>query len=521
MKVPPGVRIMLLAVLPAFLALVAGCNYLPVERQSPEAAYTAGAATLIARLTQEAGQTAVAQLTGQARPTSQSGPPPKQTLAPPTAPPSETPLPPSPTAVPATPTPEPSSTPTQPAAPCNQAEFLGDISLPNDSVFPPGTLLTKVWRVRNIGSCTWNASYAVVFRDGALISPPATALPNVVAPGQIVDLAVAITVPGYAGVFQSTWMLRSDTGEVFGVGADGSVPLFTRLQAPQPTAGPASGYDFVQNYCSLSWRSGEGVLACPGVAQDPDGSIVLVQQPEVETGRASVTGLWTRPNRAANGWISGRTPALLIRSNDHFVAELACMNDGPDCNVLFQLEYSTTNGESGRLGQWRELNEGRSTLIDIDLSLLAGRSIAFTLTVFNEGRARDANAVWLQPRIQSGSTPRASTLVWTRQGARDASTCDELHIAHTATNSAIAIAYDCNGALYELGRALLNTTQLDQLQDWEDRLDNFDGEMYSASANRPVTVWLAFRGYGDVVAGNAEMQALNNLAAQIFNQIVR
>jgi hypothetical protein len=126
----------------------------------------------------------------------------------------------------------------------------------------------------------------------------------------------------------------------------------------------------------------------------------------------------------------------------------------------------------------------------------------------------------LQPRIQPGAIPRTNTLIWTREGSQSISSCEELQIAHTSANSALAVAYDCTRTPFELGRALLNTTQLDQLLAWEERLDNFEGEMYSASGGDPITTWLYFRGFGEVVAGEPEIQALSNFAAQIFNQIV-
>jgi hypothetical protein len=316
-------------------------------------------------------------------------------------------------------------------------------------------------------------------------------------------------------------MLRSDTGELFGSGADGSVPLFARIQVPQPVNTPATGFDIAVNYCSGEWTSGAGILFCPGIFGNESGSVVLVQSPSLEDRRASGYGLWTRPNLAADGWISGQTQSLGIRSGDRFVAEIGCLANSPGCDVNFQLDYRTANGATGRLGRWRETADGITTAVDVDLSPLAGRSVSLILSVFNRGRARDANAFWLLPRVESGGTARTNTLTWTREGLPAEDSCDELHVYYTGPNSAVAVAYDCRIGLQELGRMTLNTDQVQQLRAWVSRLDNFEGEMYSASAGNPVISWVVFRGSGRSVASDGDIHALENFAAQIFFQITR
>jgi hypothetical protein len=400
-------------------------------------------------------------------------------------------------------------------------QLIGDVTVPPDAVFTAGTVFNKVWRVQNIGSCTWSPSYNLVYTGGSLTSASVMALP-VTAPGQTVDLTVSLVAPSRAGVYQGTWMLRSDTGELFGSGADGSVPLFARIQVPMPASIPAAYYDVAVNYCLGEWTSPAGILFCPGLSEDQEGSVILIQAPELENDRASGYGLWTRPSLDADGWISGRTELLSIRSGDHFLAELGCLADSPGCDVIFQLDFRAANGDTGQLGRWRETFDGSTTVINVDLSSLARRNISLILSVFNRGRVRNANAFWLLPRVeQQSQTPRVNTLTWTREGRPNETSCQELHVYHTAANSAVAVAYDCRNQLRELGRAALNANQMEQLRTWETRLDNFEGEVYSAAGGRPVSSWIVFRGMGNGVANDSHIRALDNFAAQIFNLIVR
>lgn len=70
------------------------------------------------------------------------------TLLPPL--PTETPSPEEPTVLPS-PFPSPRATPTTPCVP--DADWVADVTAPDNTVFAPGTAFTKTWRVRNAGAC--------------------------------------------------------------------------------------------------------------------------------------------------------------------------------------------------------------------------------------------------------------------------------------------------------------------------------------------------------------------------------
>ncbi|HVN53787.1 MAG TPA: NBR1-Ig-like domain-containing protein [Anaerolineaceae bacterium] len=114
--------------------------------------------------------------------------------------------------------------------PCNQASFVRDVTVPDSSTFPPGDSFTKIWRLQNIGSCSWTTSYALVFYTGDLMSGPTmVSLPYNVNPGDTIDLSVDLTAPDSAGTYQGEWMLRDANGNLFGVGANASQPIWVRI----------------------------------------------------------------------------------------------------------------------------------------------------------------------------------------------------------------------------------------------------------------------------------------------------
>jgi hypothetical protein len=108
--------------------------------------------------------------------------------------------------------------------PCNQATFNNstiDVTIPDYTYMTPGQVFTKTWRIRNIGTCTWNSSYQLVFLGdsgmgvGAGYAQPLTL--GSVATGQEVDMSVGLTAPMAAGTYSGTWSVKAPNGEVFGI----------------------------------------------------------------------------------------------------------------------------------------------------------------------------------------------------------------------------------------------------------------------------------------------------------------
>ena len=90
-------------------------------------------------------------------------------------------------------------TATLPVSACDKAEYVSDVSVPDGTVFAPGADFTKTWRMKNVGTCTWNTSYTLVFHTGEQMGGPATVnLPGTVPPGQTVDLSVAFKGSRYS-----------------------------------------------------------------------------------------------------------------------------------------------------------------------------------------------------------------------------------------------------------------------------------------------------------------------------------
>jgi len=425
--------IILALVLMGSLVLSACQPFFPTQGPtSADALYTAAAQTIVAQHTLAAGQTAVAQLTSmvgeQPTATSTAIPsvptdtwtPPTATYAAPTAvwvPPTAVWVPPTQPWYPPTWTPRPQPTATPVPVRCDWAQYVNDITVPDGTTFLPGQTFTKIWRMRNIGSCTWNSSYTLVYVSGDRFhNTRAVPLPKVVKPGNVVDLAIEMTAPVTAGHYRSYWMITNQYGETFGIGERANKAFWVDINVSQPES--PHNYDFALNMCTASWRSSAGTLPCPGDEDSSAGSVILLTSPKLETGKTeNEPTLWTRPHQVNGGWIMGVYPVYKVKSGDHFMADIGCLANSTACDVTFNLSYQVQGQPVKSLGSWWERYEGNFTRLDIDLAHLTGQKVQFMLSVTNNGKASAANAFWLAPSIRTVTAPPTPIPEWDVQPA--------------------------------------------------------------------------------------------------------
>ncbi len=201
-----------------------GCNMPSQQAEQHDVAVTQAYQTVEALLTQGVAQTPTVTLTlapAGSTQTATSGPQSPATEEPPTA---------SPTL----------------ETKCDQAAAAYpkiDITIEDDTEMAPGESFTKVWRVVNVGTCTWTPDYAVVWFSGEQLEASRSLPLNVtVPPGQSVDISVDMVAPQEPGTYQSNWKLRNAAGELFGIGPEGQAPFWVRIkvieiatETPTPT----------------------------------------------------------------------------------------------------------------------------------------------------------------------------------------------------------------------------------------------------------------------------------------------
>ena len=112
------------------------------------------------------------------------------------------------------------------------AEFIRDVTIPDDMRLTAGTSFTKTWRIRNNGNAAWRAGFRFVHVGGSAMTDAISHPIPAVQPGQEVDISVVLTAPAAPGSYVSDWRFQDEDGKFFGMN------LFTRIisEAPRPTA---------------------------------------------------------------------------------------------------------------------------------------------------------------------------------------------------------------------------------------------------------------------------------------------
>ena len=146
--------------------------------------------------------------------------------------------------------------------------FFEDVTVPDDTFFRQGETFTKVWKLRNEGTCTWDSGYALVFAGGHMLNAPLTyTLPFQVAPGEIFDLSLDMAAPSQGGTYVSKWLFQNPQGERFGMGASRQDVIYVRI---------------VVGWIVPGGTSGDSTSGGAGAAQPGSGACAVEQDPGVE-----------------------------------------------------------------------------------------------------------------------------------------------------------------------------------------------------------------------------------------------
>lgn len=283
---------------------------------------------------------------------------------------------------------------------CDRIQFVKDVTVPDNSIFAPGSSFTKIWRLKNNGTCTWTTNYRIVFVGGAqMAGQNLMPLPTSVAPGQTVDIPMNFVAPFIAGDYRSNWQIRNERGEVFGASSTANQPFWVsiRVQAP-PTTGLV--YDFVRNVCSAHWFSDAGSLDCPGADNNRNGFILPQTSSDLEDGTTlSQPSLLTAPQNISNGYIRGVYPSFIVQKGDRLQAIVNCEGGATLCGVLFRIDYQLADGIVRDFWAFGEQYDGKYFIVDLDLSPLAGQNVRFVFTILSLGNASGDRALWVEPRV--------------------------------------------------------------------------------------------------------------------------
>ena len=293
------------------------------------------------------------------------------------------------------------NTPT-PSAPCNAVDFVSDVTIPDNTVFQPGAGFVKTWKLKNVGTCTWNKSYSVVYVTGHSMGITLQfPLQTSVASGQTANISISLTAPVQTGNWIGWWKLQDGSGAQFGTGDNHDKAFWVRINVG--STGLLTDPHMANVYCSAVWKSSKTTVPCPSPSVDyTNGMVTFTSTPVLEGGyQDNQPTIIVVPSDGTGGYIAGTFPAFHGHTGQHFVARVGCTNNVSKCSVTFRLKYKL-EGETNEtnLASWDETYDGKTTAVDVDLSLADGKNIQLILVVENKnGSSQDDIAFWLDPQI--------------------------------------------------------------------------------------------------------------------------
>ncbi len=131
-----------------------------------------------------------------------------------------------------------------------------DVTYLDNATVTAGSTFIKTWRLENTGSQSWGTDFKLVFDSGDAMGGSASQpLGKVVAPGQTIDISVSLIAPATPKTYRGNWMLATDSGTKFGIGANADKPFWVQVVVVTNLAVTAAKANAPVSYSGV----------CPGV----------------------------------------------------------------------------------------------------------------------------------------------------------------------------------------------------------------------------------------------------------------
>lgn len=103
---------------------------------------------------------------------------------------------------------------------CDNASFVADVTIPDGTIITDDTDFVKTWEIENLGPCTWDQNYRLVWGWGGEGTNWNTVAPvnftEVVLPGESIQISVTLHAPDMAGDYAGVFRVQNGNGYNYG-----------------------------------------------------------------------------------------------------------------------------------------------------------------------------------------------------------------------------------------------------------------------------------------------------------------
>jgi len=225
----------------------------------------------------------------------------------------------------ATPAPTPTAFVPENAADCvNNAKFVSDVTIPDNSNITAGTAFTKTWRVQNAGTCIWWSGYTLTHYSQEAMSAPASVPLPVTNPGETTDISVDLVAPSVAGTYQGNFVINNPAGLIMQVDNDSRLWLIINV-ASAPTSTPTVAAASGGGTGTATTVSGSGsTTATTSSSSSSSGTAVCALTTDAP--RTNQVAAAINSYRAQNSLVAYTVNAQLAQAAQRHANDMACNN---------------------------------------------------------------------------------------------------------------------------------------------------------------------------------------------------
>ena len=148
-----------------------------------------------------------------------------------------------------------------------RAAFVDDVTIPDDTLLVANEAFDKTWRIRNSGTCVWEAGTTLIYVSGDDLSDIDTLAVPATEPDEELELTVAMKAPAAPGTYRSNWQLQTPDDRRYGGVFYAQIVVPDGEEADSEPASATGPQDFLGavagncNKVSFSWIDGQGESA--------------------------------------------------------------------------------------------------------------------------------------------------------------------------------------------------------------------------------------------------------------------
>ena len=216
--------------------------------------------------------------------------------------------------------------PTNPPDCTNSAQFVTDVTIPDNTNIAGATTFTKTWRIANNGTCVWGPTYTLVHYSDERLGAPDSVPLGVTYPGQTLDISVDLVAPNATGTHRGNFVIENPAGLIMKIGDDSR--LWVIINVTVITAATVAATSTATALGAVSPPAGSVTATVTGPASTQSGanSSFASATCAFTTDRDKLTGLIKAINdyRARKGLPPYTVNAQLAQAAQRHANDIAC-----------------------------------------------------------------------------------------------------------------------------------------------------------------------------------------------------